>query len=326
MASGDDRQFWKVVGGEKTGGIIVRSDSTYSSEVLPERLSTGAVINGLELDESCTRLRYELVSGAGPGEGWVTLKIKDKVLLVPWDEDDDEVEDLHFEPPRKEAESVPGATLPPKAPEPPLRREPELPLRREPDPPLRQEPEAPPPARQHASPAAQPQGGKRMFAWKNPNRDRNRPSPENATATAEPTPPPPASRTAPKPTPPVPAEKPSAYPEYPKVDKSFAVEKIGRPKPTPPPEPQIVKHQELPTASLKLPGNQTIEDVVDQMYQLRPGNVAAWTVAKSQRKGCSAGDHKGVPLPHCVLPCTAPDSAIPPGKRLVNIDFVSCSS
>lgn len=310
MAPGDDRQFWKVVGGEKTGGIIVRSDSTYSSEVLSERLSTGAVINGLELDESCTRLRYELVSGDGPSEGWVTLKIKDKVLLVPWDDDDEEVEDLHFEqPPRRE-------------PEPPLRREPEPPLRKEPERPGR-EPEAPPPARQHTSPAQQPQGGKRMFAWKNPNRERNRPSPANAPATAEPSPP--AARTAPKPTPPVPAEKPSAYPEYPKVDKSFAIEKIGRPKPTPPPvvaEPQIVKHSELPTASLRLPGNQTIEDVVDNMYQLRPGKPAAWKVAKTQQKG----DHKGVPLPRCVLPCNAPESAIPPGKRLVNIDFVSCSS
>lgn len=289
MASGDDRQFWKVVGGEKTGGIIVRSDSTYSSEVLGQRLSTGAVINGLELDESLTRLRYELVAGDGPSEGWVTLKVKDKELLVPCD--DDEVEDLPYEPRRKQAETVPVAR--------PVKQEETVPVAR--------------PAR---TPPATPQGGKKMFAWKNPNRDRNKPS----TVTApEPTPSP-----APKPTPSVPAEKPSAYPEYPKLDKSNAIEKIGRPKPSPPLlEPQLVKHSELPTASLMLPGNQTIEDVVDTMYQLRPSKPMAWHVAKTEQK---KGAHQGVPLPRCVLPCNAPDSAVPPGKRLVNIDFVSCSS
>jgi hypothetical protein len=126
----------------------------------------------------------------------------------------------------------------------------------------------------------------------------------------------------------VPAEKPSAYPEYPKLDKSNAIEKIGRPKPTPPParsvaEPTIVHNPELPTSSLMLPSNVKIEDVVDQMYQIRPGKAAAWHVAKTDQK---KGNHTGVPIPLCVLPCNAPDSAIPPGKRLVNIDFVSCSS
>lgn len=304
MASGDDRQFWRVVGGEKTGGIIVRSDSTYSSEVLAQRLSTGAVINGLELDESLTRLRYELVAGDGPSEGWVTLRIKDKELLVPCD--DDEVEDIPYSPStRKQAETVPVAR--------PAKQAESIPAAA----PAKQA-ESVPVARPARSPATEPQGGKKMFLWKNPNRDRNRPS---TVIAPEPTPSP-----APKPTPSVPAEKPSAYPEYPKLDKSHAIERIGRPKPTPPPvveTPQVVKHSELPTASLMLPGNQTIEDVVDSMYQLRPGKVAAWQLAKTEQK---KGDHKGVPLPLCVLPCNAPNSAIPPGKRLVNIDFVSCSS
>jgi len=303
MASGDDRQFWKVVGGEKTGGIIVRSDSTYSSVVLAQRLSTGAVINGLELDESLTRLRYELVAGDGPSEGWVTLKIKDKELLVPFD--DDPVEDLRYEPGRKQAETVPVAR--------PVKQAETVPVAR----PVK-EPESSPPARR--TPPAEPQGSKKMFAWKNPNRDRNIPS----TVTA----PEPIPSPAPKPTPSVPAEKPSAYPEYPKLDKSHAIEKIGRPKPTPPPaiisEPQIVKNSDgLPTSSLVLPGNMKIEDVVDQMYQLRPGKTSAWQLAKTEPK---KGNHAGVPLPRCLLPCTAPDSAVPPGKRLVTIDFVSCSS
>eukprot|EP00811_Abedinium_folium_P020979 NODE_3001_length_2107_cov_11.119697.p1 GENE.NODE_3001_length_2107_cov_11.119697~~NODE_3001_length_2107_cov_11.119697.p1 ORF type:complete len:519 (-),score=182.15 NODE_3001_length_2107_cov_11.119697:482-2038(-) len=72
---------WRVVGGINKGGILVRAEQDLKSEEAPERLSTGSIVE--QLDLAGDRLRYRLVLGTGPPEGWVSLKISGKELLVP---------------------------------------------------------------------------------------------------------------------------------------------------------------------------------------------------------------------------------------------------
>ncbi|CAE7212093.1 unnamed protein product [Symbiodinium natans] len=74
---------WKVVGGGSAGGIVVRSGQKLTSEQLGDRLATGALVKELKLEGD--RLNFELVSGKGPDAGWVSLKLKDKDLLVEVD-------------------------------------------------------------------------------------------------------------------------------------------------------------------------------------------------------------------------------------------------
>lgn len=73
------RQVWEVVGGERSGGIVVRSGKDTSSEQLPERLATGALL--VELDSNADRLRYEKLHGSGPASGWVSTRVGEKDLL-----------------------------------------------------------------------------------------------------------------------------------------------------------------------------------------------------------------------------------------------------
>mmetsp|Transcript_60162 Transcript_60162/g.127437 ORF Transcript_60162/g.127437 Transcript_60162/m.127437 type:complete len:593 (+) Transcript_60162:115-1893(+) len=87
---------WRVVGGKDTGGILVRSGQELKSPQLPSRLSTGALVDQLELKGE--RLHYRLAGeGTGPSEGWVSLKVSGKpiVELERWCEDplDDELFD-----------------------------------------------------------------------------------------------------------------------------------------------------------------------------------------------------------------------------------------
>ena len=70
---------WEVIGGGDKGGILVRSGQATSSEQLPDRLSTGARVEELELVGE--RLHYKLTSGTGPATGWVSISLKDKPLL-----------------------------------------------------------------------------------------------------------------------------------------------------------------------------------------------------------------------------------------------------
>ncbi|OLP96686.1 hypothetical protein AK812_SmicGene21056 [Symbiodinium microadriaticum] len=72
--------LWTVVGGAERGGIIVRAERGLDSSVAAQRLATGAKVKGLECFEG--RMRYELLEGEGPSEGWVTVSLKDKDLLV----------------------------------------------------------------------------------------------------------------------------------------------------------------------------------------------------------------------------------------------------
>ena len=85
--------FWEVVGGADKGGILVRDGQSLKSSELPGRLrlawkylplmyawghvtlhvrSTGAVLG--ELERAGERLRYCLLQGTGPAEGWISLK------------------------------------------------------------------------------------------------------------------------------------------------------------------------------------------------------------------------------------------------------------
>jgi len=76
-------QMWEVVGGSATGGLIVRAEESVKSLQLEARLSTGALIEEVELKGD--RLHYKLASGSGPPEGWVSTKLKDKELAVKTD-------------------------------------------------------------------------------------------------------------------------------------------------------------------------------------------------------------------------------------------------
>eukprot|EP00435_Cladocopium_sp_Y103_P028744 s806_g7.t1 len=62
-------------GGDK-GGVLVRQGKSLTSEQLPERLGTGAVVKELKLEGD--RLHFELDSGSGPSSGWVSTRLKDK--------------------------------------------------------------------------------------------------------------------------------------------------------------------------------------------------------------------------------------------------------
>lgn len=71
--------MWRVTGGSDKGGILVRQGLDLKSPGASERLATGAIVWQLEL--SGDRLNYKLLTGTGPQEGWVSIKISGKVLL-----------------------------------------------------------------------------------------------------------------------------------------------------------------------------------------------------------------------------------------------------
>jgi len=80
--------MWQVVGGVGNGGILVRIGRELDSPKVPTRLSTGAVTRELEVHGD--RLKYWLISGEGPHEGWVSTKLKNKDLLVKTADEVDE--------------------------------------------------------------------------------------------------------------------------------------------------------------------------------------------------------------------------------------------
>jgi len=73
-------QIWEVVGGGKQGGILVRAGKDTKSTEESERLSTGALVQQISLEDG--RMQYDLLSGSGPKSGWVSLKLKNQDLLV----------------------------------------------------------------------------------------------------------------------------------------------------------------------------------------------------------------------------------------------------
>jgi len=76
------KKRWEIVGGGDKGGIIVREEFSTGSELLPQRLSTGAIVEEIELKGE--RLHYRLDgTGTGPPDGWVSIRLSGKELAVP---------------------------------------------------------------------------------------------------------------------------------------------------------------------------------------------------------------------------------------------------
>lgn len=75
-------QIYEIVGGADKGGIVVREGQELKSKEL-ERVATGSLVQEIELIGQ--RLHYKLLEGTGPQEGWVSLTLKDKPLVVKTD-------------------------------------------------------------------------------------------------------------------------------------------------------------------------------------------------------------------------------------------------
>lgn len=76
-------QRWEVIGGADKGGILVREGQATSTTQLADRLSTGALVEELELVGD--RLHYKRLTGTGPAEGWVSVKLTGKELCIKTD-------------------------------------------------------------------------------------------------------------------------------------------------------------------------------------------------------------------------------------------------
>lgn len=72
--------FWKVTGGGKAGGVLVREGKETSSPEAPDRLSTGSLIKEVTLVGE--RLQYKKLTGSGPATGWISTKFKENQLVV----------------------------------------------------------------------------------------------------------------------------------------------------------------------------------------------------------------------------------------------------
>lgn len=77
-AAAEERR-WCVTGGVDKGGILVRTANAKDAPEADSRLETGALVRQKEVVGD--KLHYERLTGAGPETGWVTIKLKDKVLM-----------------------------------------------------------------------------------------------------------------------------------------------------------------------------------------------------------------------------------------------------
>jgi [acyl-carrier-protein] S-malonyltransferase len=73
-------QMWEVVGGVVKEGIVVREGEGLSTPQFSIRLSTGSLIQEVEMKGK--RLRYRLAEGSGPPEGWITPSVSKRELAV----------------------------------------------------------------------------------------------------------------------------------------------------------------------------------------------------------------------------------------------------
>lgn len=73
-------RVWQVVGGREKGGIVVRVARELKSLEEPSRLATGAFVKQVELVGD--RLRYRRLRGRGPDTGWVSIKLKERDIVV----------------------------------------------------------------------------------------------------------------------------------------------------------------------------------------------------------------------------------------------------
>ena len=78
-AAEGQRQVWRIVGGSG-GGILVRQGPELSAAKVPERLEQGATVE--ELHMLGERLHFRRLTGSGPDEGWIAVKIGTKALAV----------------------------------------------------------------------------------------------------------------------------------------------------------------------------------------------------------------------------------------------------
>jgi len=76
-------QIWEIVGGADKGGILVREGEDVKAKATEDRLSTGALVEEIELKGE--RLNYKRLSGTGPAEGWISIKLPGKDLAVKTD-------------------------------------------------------------------------------------------------------------------------------------------------------------------------------------------------------------------------------------------------
>lgn len=74
-------KLWTIVGGADKGGVIVREGRQLNSLALPDRLTTGAEVEELEL--AGERLHFRRRTGSGPDEGWISIKASGKALAEP---------------------------------------------------------------------------------------------------------------------------------------------------------------------------------------------------------------------------------------------------
>jgi len=84
VPSDDGARLWVVVGGEDSGGILVRKEQSLSSTPFVFKLARGTTVEELEVVGN--RLHYKRIRGDGPDFGWVNLMNKEKPLLELDDE------------------------------------------------------------------------------------------------------------------------------------------------------------------------------------------------------------------------------------------------
>ena len=75
-------RLWRVVGGEK-GGLLVREGRELNSAEKQERLANQSIVE--EVETVGARFCYRIRRGVGPETGWISMKLKDKLLIVPAD-------------------------------------------------------------------------------------------------------------------------------------------------------------------------------------------------------------------------------------------------
>mmetsp|Transcript_54882 Transcript_54882/g.98555 ORF Transcript_54882/g.98555 Transcript_54882/m.98555 type:complete len:731 (-) Transcript_54882:57-2249(-) len=78
---GEQRELWEVIAcGNDPRGLTVRQGRELTSEKLQDCLAVGAVVTQLEFDGR--RLRYQLLRGSGPEDGWITVRISGEDVAV----------------------------------------------------------------------------------------------------------------------------------------------------------------------------------------------------------------------------------------------------
>lgn len=77
-------RLWVVAGGTAHGGVVVRVGKAMASKECIRRLSPGATVEQLDLEDG--RLHYRKVEGDGPDYGWVSVSYAGRPLMKCLDE------------------------------------------------------------------------------------------------------------------------------------------------------------------------------------------------------------------------------------------------